>query len=153
MILAFLERPMSELSILFVGDKKMSQLNAEYRGINKSTDVLSFPQITEKWEVRTKKSNKDKNQHGQFYTSHFSLSTSHLLLGDVVISIPRAESQAKIYGWSFYDELLRLLIHGILHLSGYDHETSGYHARIMIKKEQELFNAIKKMGPKHQPRH
>jgi probable rRNA maturation factor len=71
------------------------------------------------------------------------------LLGDVVISIPRAELQAKTYGWSFYDEIFRLLIHGTLHLLGYDHEKSVYKARLMKKKELEIFNAVKKMDSKH----
>lgn len=122
-ILCILDQPAAELSIMFVGDKKMSELNAVYRGINGSTDVLSFPQISEKWGVR--------------------------ILGDVVISIPRAEYQAKIYGWSFYDELLRLLIHGTLHLLGHDHEKTVYRAGKMREKEQEILNAVKKMDPKH----
>ncbi|MBI4848925.1 MAG: rRNA maturation RNase YbeY [Nitrospirae bacterium] len=123
-ILSFLEQPTAELSVLFVGDKKMTQLNAQYRGKNKSTDVLSFPQLSQKSEVRSQK----------------------WLLGDVVISIPRAEFQAKQYGGSFYDEMYRLLIHGILHLSGYDHEQSKHRAAMMRKKEQEIFDAVKKMG-------
>ncbi|MBI5055243.1 MAG: rRNA maturation RNase YbeY [Nitrospirae bacterium] len=124
-------QPAAELSILFVGDKKMAQLSAQYRGKHKSTDVLSFPQTSQKSEVRSKK---------------FPLPTSHFPLGDIVISIPRAELQAKQYGWSFYDEMYRLLIHGILHLSGYDHEQSKYRAAMMRKKEQEIFDAVKKMG-------
>ncbi|MBI5100198.1 MAG: rRNA maturation RNase YbeY [Nitrospirae bacterium] len=146
-ILSLLEKPMAELSILFVGDRKISQLNADYRGINKSTDVLSFPQINRNLEVRTKKFEKDKNMLSS--SSHFPLLTSQFLLGDIVINIPHAEYQAKIYGWSFYDELLRLLIHGTLHLLGYDHEKSVYKARMMRKKELEVFNAVKKMDSKH----
>lgn len=129
--LSLMERPMAELSILFVGDREISQLNADYRGINRSTDVLSFPQTSQKFK-------KDKKLTKEFFASH-------LLLGDVVISIPRAELQAKTYGWSFYDEISRLLIHGTLHLLGYDHEKSVYKARMMRKKELEIFNAVKKM--------
>jgi probable rRNA maturation factor len=122
-ILCILDQPTAELSIMFVGDKKMSELNALYRGVDKSTDVLAFPQISEKWGVR--------------------------ILGDIVISVPRAESQAKMYGWGFHDEVSRLLIHGTLHLLGYDHEKTVYKAGKMRKKETELSNAIKKMDPKH----
>ena len=125
-ILCIMDQPAAELSIMFVGDKKMSELNAAYRGIDRSTDVLAFPQLSEKWEVRNKK-----------------------LLGDIVINVPCAESQAKMYGWGFYDEISRLLIHGTLHLLGYDHEKTVYMARKMRKKEQEILNAIKKMDPKH----
>lgn len=146
---------MAELSILFVGDRKMSHLNGLYRGINKTTDVLSFSQIrekkeevrrkkgkvrSEKCEVRRKKSTAAKNVT-PFSTSHFTLHSSHFLLGDVVISVPKAESQAADAGIGFYDEVRRLLIHGILHLLGYDHAGSYYRARKMRKKEEEIFNA------------
>jgi probable rRNA maturation factor len=100
----------------------MLQLNSDYRGIKKSTDVLSFDvQIPVK--------------HGK----------TNNVLGDIVINIPRAESQAKSYKTGFYDEIYRLLIHGILHLLGNSHENSRYQAQKMRKKEQEIFNAIKKM--------
>lgn len=115
----------TELSILFVGDKKMTQLNTAYRGIRKSTDVLSF-------EARIPlQKGMDNN-----------------ILGDVVINVPRAESQAGTYGTGFDDEICRLLIHGTLHLLGYDHEKSEYGARKMRKKEQEIMDAVKKMDYK-----
>lgn len=148
-ILCILDQPTAELSIMFVGDKKMSELNAVYRGINRSTDVLSFPQISENRGVRNKKFKKDKIPARQFYTSNLSLLTSHFILGDIVISVPRAESQAKMYGWGFHDEISRLLIHGTLHLMGYDHEKTVYRAGKMSKKEQEILNAVKKMDSKH----
>ena len=103
----------------------MIQLNTDYRGIKKSTDVLSFEA---RIPVKT-------------------LNVSNIL-GDIVINVPRAESQAKTLGTGFYDEIYRLLIHGTLHLLGYDHEKSEYKARKMRKKEQEIFNAIKKMDCK-----
>lgn len=121
-----MDQPAAELSIMFVGDKKMSELNAAYRGINRSTDVLAFPQLSAKRPP-----------------------APHVILGDIVISVPRAESQAKMYGWGFYEEISRLLIHGTLHLLGYDHEKTLYMAGKMRKKEQEILNAVKKMDPKH----
>ncbi|MBI5739929.1 MAG: rRNA maturation RNase YbeY [Nitrospirae bacterium] len=145
-ILTLLNQPKAELSILFVGEKKMAGLNSEYRGIHKSTDVLSFPQISEKWEVRSKKLKKGNKPGGEFHTSHFSLLTSHFVLGDIVISVPKAEAQAKTNGLGFYQEVRRLLIHGILHLLGYDHERSVYHEKRMKKKEQEIFHATQEMG-------
>jgi probable rRNA maturation factor len=119
-ILSLLNQPMAELSILFVGDKKMRQLNTTFRGVSKTTDVLSFPQTT----------------------SHFSLPTSQFLLGDIVINIPRAASQARESGTGFYKEVYRLLIHGILHLLGYEHEKSRHRARVMKKKEEELLKCL-----------
>ncbi len=100
----------------------MLELNSAYRGKNKTTDVLSF-------EAGIPVSIKEGPQ----------------ILGDIVISIPRAESQAQSANIEFHDELCRLLIHGVLHLTGYDHEASPYMARKMRKKEQEIFNALKKM--------
>jgi len=109
----------------------MQQLNADFRGINKTTDVLSFPQI----EFR-----------GRNKTQYSILNTQNNILGDIVISIPRATVQAKISGVDFYDEVYRLLIHGILHLLGYNHEKSRHKSTAMRKKEEEILDAIKKMG-------
>ena len=120
-ILSLLEQTKAELSIMFVGDRRMKQLNTQYRGIRKTTDVLSFEAgIPMPVEI-------DK------------------VLGDIVISVPKAEAQAEEYGTGFYDEITRLLIHGTLHLLGYDHEQTASMARKMIKKEEELIDAIKKM--------
>ena len=121
-ILTFLNQTEAELSILFVGDKKMKELNSAYRGKNKSTDVLSF-------EAGIPVRDSDVNN----------------VLGDIVINIPRAESQAKEYGTGFYEELYRLLIHGTLHLVGYDNEVSKHEERKMRKKEEDIFNAVTKM--------
>lgn len=141
---------------MFVGDKKMQQLNTAFRGISKTTDVLSFPQRSEKWEVRSKskrpsaktrigKSKKSKKTETPF-TFQFTPPTSHFLLGDIVVSVPAAETQAEMRGVDFYDEIYRLLIHSVLHLLGYEHEKSSSRTRAMRKKEEELLNAIKKMG-------
>ena len=121
-ILSLADQSMAELSILFVGDKKMTELNSAYRGKNKTTDVLSFEAGIP-----------------------VDIQEGPHILGDIVISIPKAESQAQTANIEFYDELCRLLIHGVLHLTGYDHEVSPYMARKMRKKEQEIFNALKTM--------
>ncbi len=114
----------------------MHQLNKTYRSVNKAADVLSFPQLSEEEQRSLKKS----------FPGLTSLRTSELILGDIVINIPKAASRAKTSGTGFYDEVCRLLIHGVLHLLGYNHEKSGYKANVMRKKEEEIFNAIKKMG-------
>ncbi len=103
----------------------MMQLNTAYRGSRKSTDVLSFEA-----QIPLQKA-MDNN-----------------ILGDIVINVPRAESQARTFGTGFYDEIYRLLIHGTLHLLGYDHEKSAYGARSMRKTEQEIMDAVKKMDRK-----
>ncbi|RJQ15006.1 MAG: rRNA maturation RNase YbeY [Nitrospiraceae bacterium] len=120
-ILSILKQPEAEVSLFFVGDIRMKQLNAAYRGINKTTDVLSFEAAIP-----------------------VKCAANHVL-GDIVINVSRAESQAKLYGLGFYDEICRLLAHGILHLLGHDHEGSAHRAKVMIKKEREIFNAVKEM--------
>lgn len=121
-ILSLLNQPKAELSILFVGDKKMARLNAEFRGVHKSTDVLSF-------EAAIPAAGDEAQR----------------VLGDIVISVPMAELQAKAYGLGFYEEIRRLLIHGVLHLLGYDHEKSVYRENIMKRKEKEIFHATQEM--------
>lgn len=68
------------------------------------------------------------------------------MLGDIVVCIPKTIAQASEYGVSFYDELLRLMIHGLLHLVGYDHEINAYQKKKMEAKERDILDAIKKMG-------
>ena len=111
----------SELSVLFVNSRRMKILNTRYRGIPRDTDVLSFPLG-------------DESPHD-----------GPVMLGDIVISVPKALKQAKEFEVPFYDELLRLLVHGLLHLVGYDHEINSYQKKKMGKKEQELLDALKKM--------
>ena len=112
----------AELSVLFVNSRRMKLLNSRYRGICKDTDVLSFP-LLEK-----------------------GLNHGPVMLGDILVSVPRALEQAKEFKVAFHDELLRLLIHGLLHLIGYDHEINAYRKRKMEAKERGLFDAVKKMG-------
>ncbi len=107
-----------ELSVLFVNSAKMKELNTRYRGIERSTDVLSFP------------------------LSEGGPASCNGPLGDVVICVPKARKQAVEYGVTFHDELLRLLVHGLLHLLGFDHERNAYQRRRMEKKEREILNAL-----------
>lgn len=106
-----------ELSILFAGDGRIRKLNAQYRNIDQPTDVLSFPQNDGTKPVSP-------------------------LLGDVVISVETAWRQARDHNLSFDEELALLLIHGTLHLLGYDHEKSPAAARRMGRKTRELFQMI-----------
>ena len=104
----------AECGLLLVGDRTMARLNKRYRGIASSTDVLSFPM-----------------REGLFA----SLSPGQL--GDVVISAETAHRQARAAGRSLREELATLLIHGILHLLGYDHQTPS-ESRKMKKLEGQL---------------
>jgi probable rRNA maturation factor len=102
-----------EVSVVFVDDDEMEELNLRHRREKKSTDVLSFP------------------QHDQAFAR-----IRPELLGDVVISVPTAQQQAKLNGHSVQKEISNLLIHGILHLIGYTHE-SDEDGRKMRAKEEE----------------
>jgi len=93
----------------------MRTLNREYRGKNRTTDVLSFSML-----------------EGPFAAVRPDL------LGDIVISVPMAEKQARAAGHSLFREIELLLVHGLLHLLGYDHERSPAAARRMRRKEQML---------------
>ena len=119
-ILLFLECKNQELSILLADDKKIRTLNKQYRGQDRATDVLSFSQNEEEEE-------KKLNSH---------------LMGDVVISTVTAKRQAAEHGLTLEEEIVLLLIHGILHLLGFDHEQSNEEACHMKKKTRELFDLI-----------
>jgi probable rRNA maturation factor len=120
-ILKALERSQAELSVALVGDKEMRPLNSRYRKKNKTTDVLSFP-------------------------ADPSISANVGLLGDVIISVDQARRQARDRKTSLKKEIVTLLIHGILHLLGYDHERSQRQAKIMATLEQELFSHLCERG-------
>jgi len=102
----------------------MRVLNHSFRGVDRTTDVLSFPQT---------------DVHDQ----HSTPGSQHFILGDIVINLHKTERQAQEYGHSFYDELNRLLIHGLLHLIGYDHEKMGNDEKKMKKKERELLKSLR----------
>lgn len=98
-------RTSGEVSVVFVDDGEMRNLNRNYRGANKSTDVLAFPM-----------------NDGKFAAINPDL------LGDIVISVPQARRQAETHDHSLERELSILLIHGLLHLFGYDHQTNNEEA-------------------------
>lgn len=89
------------LTVAFVSDKRMRELNKQFRGKDKTTDVLSFPFEADEFEP-------DANN-----------------LGDIVISAEQAENQARENDLDLEAEVKQLILHGVLHLCGYDHETDG----------------------------
>jgi probable rRNA maturation factor len=118
----------AELSILFVNDRRMRILNHQYRGMDKTTDVLSFPLHEEIQDAR--------------------LISHPLALGDIVINLHKAKRQAEENSCSLNEELKRLLIHGLLHLIGYDHEQSRYLKIKMQEMGFELMNKFPGYGRK-----
>ena len=116
--------PDSELSVAIVGDRSIRRLNREYLGRDKATNDISFAM-----------------QEGPF------AGMNPQLLGDVVISAATCAREADEGGVTFPARLNFLLLHGILHLAGYDHERSGEtEAKRMEKKERELFSLLQKEG-------
>jgi probable rRNA maturation factor len=112
-----------ELSLVLVDDQTMQRLNREYCGIDRSTDVLSFAQ--------------QETIAPQEVQPQCADESFPLLLGDVILSIETTQKQAEEFGRSFAQELSFLLIHGILHLLGYNHETDD-DAQVMEHLEQEI---------------
>jgi probable rRNA maturation factor len=115
--------PDCELSLTLTSDESIRALNRDYRKKDRATDVLSFSQIEER-DVTPPDPRAIPNSRG-------------MPLGDVVISIETALSQSHEYG-APAERLRTLLIHGFLHLLGYDHERSPAEARKMFAREREL---------------
>jgi probable rRNA maturation factor len=124
-LLEALERGASELEITLVDDDEMRALNHRYRGKQRSTDVLSFAQL-----------------EGEQLAS--DVGAEHL--GDVVISVETAEVQAERGGWSLIEECTRLLLHGLLHLLGHEHERGGAEAKRMRAEERRLSDVLAAAG-------
>ena len=116
-----IDRPV-ELSLLITGDREVHKLNREYRGIDKTTDVISFA-LSE--------------DTGEFVTPPDRVSR----LGEVIISYPQAASQAKANKQTIKAELAWLVVHGLLHLLGYDHQDDASEA-VMRKREDVILRKI-----------
>jgi rRNA maturation RNase YbeY len=111
----------AELGILFVGDQRMRSLNRQYRDKDRTTDVLAF-------------------------AMREAPHSSSTVLGDVVIAVPTAVRQAKEGQRSLDEELTVLLVHGILHLCGYDHERSEKEARRMQRRERMILRLLARLS-------
>jgi len=123
-LLEAIGRPEATLSVTLIGNAAMRRLNREHRGKDRTTDVLSFP-FYEPFTVPK------KARPGE----------PELMLGDIVISLDVAERQAAAYGAKREAEIERLLVHGVLHLLGHDHEVPRERAR-MVREEKRLAAAI-----------
>lgn len=114
----------TEVSVSITGDRTIARINRDYLAKDRPTNVISF-----------------SLQEGEFG------GISPHALGDVIISADTAAREAQEAGQPFFERLMFLLMHGILHLCGYDHERSGEEeARKMEQKEKELFLILKKEG-------
>ena len=115
-----------ELSCSFVSDGTMSNLNSSYRGKEGSTDILSFVQTDESNEF-----------------PFFREEGEPEVLGDIVISLDAMERNCEEFSVAADEELSRLLIHGVLHLTGWDHETNDVSEPMLVRQEA-LLEMLKK---------
>ncbi len=113
-----------EISVTFVDNAGIREINKTYRDIDKETDVLSFPMTDE----------------GEDFT--LDPETGCYMLGDIVISLEKALAQADEYGHSFKREVAFLTVHSMLHLLGYDHERSEEEEREMFGKQEIVLEAM-----------
>ncbi|CEH29644.1 rRNA maturation factor [Aneurinibacillus migulanus] len=118
-----------ELTVTFVDNERIHELNREYRGIDRPTDVLSFAM------------NEEGEEEMEIFLDE-EMDDMPNMLGDVIISIPKAQEQAKEYGHSFEREMGFLAVHGFLHLNGYDHETEA-EEREMFGRQEEILNRVR----------
>ncbi|MFD2672375.1 rRNA maturation RNase YbeY [Marinicrinis sediminis] len=115
-----------EVALTFVDDERIHELNNEYRGIDRPTDVLSFAMM--------------EQLDGELEII-FEEEAPSDMLGDIIISVPRAQAQSEEYGHSFERELGFLFVHGVLHLLGYDHESEEEEKAMFARQEQILEKA------------
>ncbi len=113
----------AEVSVSFVDDSQIKELNRDFRNIDKSTDVLSFPL-------------------GEDDEYDYNNETNAYMLGDVIISLETAARQANEYGHSLEREVGFLTVHSMLHLLGYDHVNDKLEARIMREKEEVILSEL-----------
>lgn len=113
----------AEVDVSLVDDEMIKEMNAQFRKIDSSTDVLSFP----------------LGENGVFDTNP---ETGAKMLGDIVISVDHARHQADLYGHGIEREVAFLTVHSMLHLLGYNHEKGGLEQTIMREKEEVILEAL-----------
>ena len=121
-----------QISLLFVDNNEIREINNETRGIDKVTDVLSFPMLDYPENMVFKNVYKNK-KFNEIY-----LDGEELVLGDMVLSLERAKEQSIEYNHSFEREVCYLVVHSILHLLGYDHMNDEDKAKMRTREEEIL---------------
>lgn len=118
-----------EISLTFVDNEEIRNLNLDARGKDSATDVLSFPML-------------ETEDDGTLIIYDEDIVDGRVLLGDIVISAERAYEQAEEYGHSLVREMCFLAVHSVLHLLGYDHERSEAEEKIQFEKQEEILNIL-----------
>ena len=112
-----------EVSLTFCDDEKIRELNNKFRGIDRATDVLSFPLFDDD-------------------APDYVVPEIDCMLGDIVISLERARAQAEEFGHSYEREAAFLAVHSVLHLLGYDHETGAEDELDMRRRQTEIMDKL-----------
>ena len=118
----------AQISVTLVDNEAIREINNEQRGIDKATDVLSFPML---------EFDEDGNADGEYETDG-----DFIVLGDIVISMERAREQSTEYGHSILREVAFLTAHSMLHLLGYDHVDDEEGERIMNEKQESVLTSL-----------
>ena len=124
----------TEVNVLLTGNEEIHEANKEFRGIDRPTDVLSFPMVD--YEVPSDFSCVDENPE-----SYLNPETDELLLGDIMISVDKVYEQANEYGHSPKREFAFLIAHSMLHLLGYDHIDEA-ERKVMEVKQEAILGAL-----------
>lgn len=125
----------AEINLTLVDNERIRVMNREYREIDRPTDVLSFPML-------------EYDEAGVFteledsVEDNFNPDTGEIILGDIIISVPKAEEQAEEFGHTVRREFAFLIVHSMLHLFGYDHMTAE-EAAFMENKQREILEVLK----------
>lgn len=117
----------TDVNVLAVDNETIKTINAEQRNIDKETDVLSFPMLD--------------FENGKMITNDADYYEGALILGDIVLSLEKAQTQSEEYGHSFEREVGFLVCHSMLHLLGYDHENDEDRA-VMREKEEAVLKLL-----------
>lgn len=118
----------AEVSLSVTDNEGIRMLNREQRDIDRETDVLSFPMLSV--------------EDGVLIVEDSDIIDDCVFLGDIVISLPKAQEQAEAYGHSFLREMGFLTVHSMLHLLGYDHELGENEEKEMFAKQEAVLTAL-----------
>jgi len=124
----------TQINVLLTDNEGIHGFNKEYRGIDRETDVLSFPNL-------------DFEKPGEFLieeereADYFDPDTGELILGDIIISVDKVKEQAESYGHGTKREFAFLVAHSMLHLCGYDHMEEN-EAKVMEEKQENVLTAL-----------
>ena len=123
----------AEVNLVLTDNEEIRRTNREFRDIDRETDVLSFPML--------EYDRPGDFSHAEEDESCFNPDTGELILGDIMISVPKLKEQAEAYGQSQLREYAFLITHSLLHLMGYDHMEEG-EAALMEDKQREILETL-----------